>query len=213
MLHKNPSIIAPETFLLIQELQTLPELQNFYLVGGTALALQLAHRNSIDIDLFTQVDFDTSDLINTLKKHFLFQEASYRKNTIIGFINNIKVDFVTHPYPFVNSPLTEEGISYLSMQDIAAMKLNAIINSGQRLKDFIDIYFLLEHYSIKDILSFFEAKYQGTNPVIALKAVSYFDDIDESIDPPKLLQQLTLKKIKARIEEAVVSGDKTFGKG
>ena len=55
-------------------------------------------------------------------------------------------------------PITEEGITFLSKEDIAAMKLNAIINSGQRLKDFIDIYFLLEHFSIKDMLGFFETK-------------------------------------------------------
>lgn len=55
MPHKNPLIISPHTFQLIQQLQSLPELAGFYLVGGTALALQLGHRNSIDIDLFSQI--------------------------------------------------------------------------------------------------------------------------------------------------------------
>ena len=58
MLHKDPFIIAPATFQLIQELQNLPELKSFVLVGGTSLALQLGHRNSIDIDLFTHKEFD-----------------------------------------------------------------------------------------------------------------------------------------------------------
>ena len=57
MLHKDPFIIAPKTFTLIQQLQSLPELTGFYLVGETSLALQLGHRNSIDIDLFNQNDF------------------------------------------------------------------------------------------------------------------------------------------------------------
>ena len=57
MLHKAPYIIAPKTFALIQELQSIPELKNFVLVGGTSLALQLGHRNSIDIDLFCKEDF------------------------------------------------------------------------------------------------------------------------------------------------------------
>ena len=127
MLHKDPSIIAPYTFELTQQLQKLPELKEFYLVGGTALALQMGHRNSIDIDLFTQNTFDTDFIINTIEEAGYNFEVNYNfKNTIIGFINKVKVDFIAHTYPFVNAPITEEGISFLSMQDIAAMKLNAI---------------------------------------------------------------------------------------
>ena len=66
MLHKKPFIIAPKTFKLIQQLQAVPELKEFYLVGGTALALQLGHRNSIDIDLFTKNEFEAADLISLL---------------------------------------------------------------------------------------------------------------------------------------------------
>ena len=110
----------------------------------------------------------------------------------------------------MHQPITEEGITFLSKEDITAMKLNAIINSGQRLKDFIDIYFLLEHFSIKDMLDFFETKYPNTNPLIALKAVSYFGDIDETADPPKLPKPLPLKKITERINKAVIKANKIF---
>src|SRR5258705_8837504 len=98
MLHKNPLIILPEIFLLTQKLQSFRELSEFYLVGGTALALQIGHRNSIDIDLFSQSDFDYPLLTEFLKSKFPFDENFVRKNTIIGFINKIKVDFITHPY-------------------------------------------------------------------------------------------------------------------
>jgi len=158
MLHKESHIVSAETFLLIQQLEALPELNDFILVRGTALALQLGHRNSLDIDLFSQIDFDYGLLTDFSTKRFSFKETFVRKNTIIEFINKIKVDFITHPYKYVRPPITEEGITFLSKEDIAAMKLNAIINSGQRLKDFIDIYFLLEHFSIKDMLGFFETK-------------------------------------------------------
>ncbi|MDQ6763881.1 MAG: nucleotidyl transferase AbiEii/AbiGii toxin family protein [Bacteroidota bacterium] len=210
MLHKEPQIISPATFSLIQKLQSLPELSQFQLVGGTALALQLGHRDSIDIDLFSQSDFDYIQLTEFLKSAFSFDENFVRKNTIIGFINNIKVDFITHPYQYVNPPLTEEGITFLSKEDIAAMKLNAIINSGQRLKDFIDVYFLLEHFSVRAMLGFFEKKYPNTNPLIALKAINYFDDIDEAISPPNLRKPLPLKKIKYRINNAVIHANKIF---
>jgi hypothetical protein len=210
MLHKNPEIITAKTFKLIQQLQALPELEGFHLVGGTALALQMGHRSSVDIDLFSQKDFDENFLMNFINKKYLFEKKFSRKNTIIGFVNNIKVDFITHAYNYIKPPVSEEGITYLSKEDIAAMKLNNISNSGQRLKDFIDVYFLLENFSINKMLGFFEIKYPTVNPLIPLKAINYFDDIDENIDPPKLLNPLSLKQIRQRINDAVLHSEKVF---
>ena len=185
MLHKDPFIIEPLTFQLTQQLQALPGLKEFYLVGGTALALQLNHRNSIDIDLFTMNEFQNQPIIDYISSSgFQFDVKFNFNRTIIGFINNVKVDFIRHAYPLVLPPITEEGITFLSKEDIAAMKLNAISNSGKRLKDFIDVYFLLEHFSLHQMIEFYTIKYPNFNPLIALKAINYFDDIDPSIDPP-----------------------------
>jgi Nucleotidyl transferase AbiEii toxin, Type IV TA system len=210
MLHKNSFIIAPKTFTLIQELQSIDGLQKFYLVGGTALALQLGHRNSIDIDLFTLDDFNNEIIINILRERYEVQEVFIRKNTIISLVDNIKTDFITHNYPLLFSPITEEGITFLSKEDISAMKIHAIIQSGKRLKDYIDIYFLLEHFSMQQMLVFFTGKYSYSNAMIAMKAINYFDDIDENIDPPKLLKPLPLKQIKQRIQEATLKPNKIF---
>jgi hypothetical protein len=90
------------------------------------------------------------------------------------------------------------------------MKLHAIIQSGKRLKDFINIYFLLQHFCMNQMIEFFTQKYTYTNPMIALKAVNFFDEIDENIDPPKLLQPLPLKQIKKRIQEATKKPGKVF---
>ena len=210
MLHKDPSIIAPATFELIQQLQALPGLKDFYLVGGTALALQLGHRNSIDIDLFTLNEFSDTSIIELISKQYTINEIFRRQNTVISLINNIKTDFIRHNYPMLQPPITEEGISFLSKEDIAAMKFHAIIQSGKRLKDFIDVYFLLEHFSMQQMVSFFSAKYTYSNPMIAMKAVNFFGDIDEDIDPPKMLKPVTLKKIISRIQEATQKPDKIF---
>jgi hypothetical protein len=211
MLHKDPFIIKTATFQLIQQLQSLPELKEFYLVGGTALALQLNHRNSIDIDLFTSNDFQNDTIINHITSHqFDFDVKFNFKNTIIGFINEVKVDFICHAYPLVLPPFTEEGITFLSLQDIAAMKLNAISNSGKRLKDFIDVYFLLEHFSLHEMIEFYTVKYPRFNPLIPLKAINYFDDIDLAIDPPQLREKLALSKIKERIQDSVLHSRKKF---
>ena len=211
MLHKDPFNIEPYTFQLIQQLQTLPGLREFYLVGGTALALQLNHRNSIDIDLFTRNEFQNKEIIDyILASGFSFDVQFNFNNTIIGFINKVKVDFIRHAYPFVLPPITEEGITYLSKEDIAAMKLNAISNSGKRLKDFIDIYFLLEHFTLHEMIEFYTIKYPNFNPLIALKAINYFEDIDPSIDPPKLKIKLPLAEIKNRINDSVLHSRKKF---
>jgi hypothetical protein len=210
MLHKDPFIISPETFQLIQQLQSFPQLKDFFLVGGTSLALQLGHRNSIDIDLFIQSDFSDDALVSFLAKEFEFKEIFRRKNTIISLINNVKTDFIKHDYPFILPPITEEEITYLSKEDIAAMKFHAIIQSGRRLKDFIDIYYLLHHFSMRKMISFFTTKYNYSNAMIAMKAVNYFDEIDESVDPPHLLNQITLNQIKKRIREATLEPNKIF---
>jgi hypothetical protein len=210
MLYKDSFIISPLTFKLIQELQLLPELVSFPLVGGTSLALQLGHRNSNVIDLFTQNDFDEDDLLKKLNSKYELKEIFRRKHTIISLIDNIKTDFIKHDYPYVLPPITEEGITFLSKEDISAMKLHAIVQSGKRLKDFIDIYFLLEHFSINQMMDFFVHKYAYSNPIIALKALGYFGDIDENIDPPKLLKPLPISKIEARIIEAIKKPSKVF---
>ncbi len=174
------------------------------------MALQLGHRNSIDIDLFTLKEFDDADILELIGNEYEVKEIFRRRNTVICLLNNIKTDFIRHNYPILKSPITEEGISFFSKEDIAAMKFHAIIQSGKRLKDFIDIYFLLQHFSMKQMVDFFSAKYSYSNPMIAMKAINFFDDIDENMDSPKMLNPLPLKKIVGRIQEATQKPDKIF---
>ena len=209
MRHKQPSIVNSKTFKLIQELQALPQLQEFFLVGGTSLALQLGHGNSIDIDLFCLADFNPDEIAVLIKPLYQIEEIYKRHNSVIFLINNIKTHFIKHDYPLVNPPITEGGITFLGKEDIAAMKLHAIIQSGQRLKDFIHIYFLLEYFSMSQMIAFFEKKYAYGNPMIALNAVN-FDKVDERADPPKLLKPISLAQIKKRIQSATKNADKIF---
>ncbi|KAA5536884.1 nucleotidyl transferase AbiEii/AbiGii toxin family protein [Taibaiella lutea] len=210
MLHKDPFIIAPETFKLIQELQKIEELNSFNLVGGTALALKLGHRNSIDIDLFTQNEFDTAFIIDTLRNYFKIELNKTFRNGILCYINDVKVDFIRHNYPFINEPQNEEEITFLSLEDIAAIKLHAISNSGKRLKDFIDAYFLLGQFTLNEMLHFYSIKYPDFNPVIPVRAINYFEDIDPTLDPPLMKIPLSLDKIKKRIKEAIIHPNKRF---
>lgn len=210
MLHRDKSVIHRETYVLIQELCQIPELNFFYLVGGTGLALQLGHRLSIDIDLFTQEEFSPESIIESLRYHFDIQVLSISKNTLLSQINNIKTDFIRHNYPLINAPISEDNITYLSLEDIAAMKLNVISNSGKRMKDFIDIYYLLEHFSLKEMLNFYQFKYSHHNPLIPLKSINYFGELDPNLDPPQLNQKLSFNKVIDRLNQAVLFSDRKF---
>ncbi len=210
MLHKEPDIILPETFSLLEKICANSFFDSFNLVGGTALALQIGHRLSIDLDFFSSAPFNTAQLIEHLVQNYDFNLSSVYENTVLGFIGQVKVDFITHAYPPIDEPLLEEGVRLATTLDISAMKLNAIVNSGQRLKDFIDVYYLLACHSLKDMLEAYSKKYSHSNPIVALKALTYFDDIDPKVDPPKMKDKIPLPEIKKRILNAVASPDQIF---
>ncbi len=169
--------VSDATFTLIRELLTKPYLQDFFLVGGTALALQIGHRQSIDIDLFSQKPFAEDTLQQHLQRDFSFQLDFADQNTLKTTIRKVKTDFLTHAYPVVYPLINESGVRMASAADIGAMKLNAIINSGERLKDFVDIYFLLETMPLQTIIDAFAGKYPQGNPLLAMKALTYLQDI------------------------------------
>lgn len=210
MLHKNPEIILPETFSLLEKICADSFFDNFNLVGGTALALQIGHRFSIDLDFFSSSSFDSARMIDHLVQHYDFNLSSVYENTVLGFIGKVKVDFITHAYPNVDAPLFVEEVRLATTLDISAMKLNAIVNSGQRIKDFIDVFYLLTYHSMQDMLDAYSKKYAHSNPIVALKALTYFDDIDPNLDPPKMKDRLPLPEIKKRILKAVVAPDHIF---
>lgn len=117
-----------------------------------------------------------------LSADFPFKLLFYAENTIKGSIGPVQVDILAHRYPFVYEPQIIENIGMLSVQDIIAMKLNAIAVSGQRVKDFIDIYFLLEVYSMEEMIAFYKKNPQY-NEVNVLKSLTWFDDVGLSEGP------------------------------
>ncbi len=97
-----------------------------------------------------------------------------------------------------------------SIEDISAMKLNAIAHSGQRLKDFWDIYFLLEKMPLSQMLAAYEIKYPSSNSMVALKALTYFDDINPDLDKPKIWRKIMLPQMKKRLVQSVENLERTF---
>lgn len=166
------------TYSLLKELMLDDRLQDFVLVGGTALALQIGHRTSIDIDLFCKPTFDSSLLSNYLKGRYQFEPLMRVQNTLKGKINGVSIDLLTHAYPEVLKPIEIDGVRMASPEDIAAMKLNAIIGNGSRLKDFIDVAYLSTNLSLEKMLIAYSQKYGTDNPAMAVKALLFHADIN-----------------------------------
>lgn len=192
--------VDKSTIDLIIKLQACDYLQGFILAGGTALALQIGHRKSEDIDLFSKEPFNTDIVLQKLEKDFGFSADLIEENTLKGSIGNIKTDLLTHPYKDVFEPLSIGEVHLFAKEDIAAMKINAISVSGKRSKDFIDIYFLLDFFTIEQMIGFYIAKYPQRNPFHAIKSLVYFNDINIK-DWPVMVDRrsLRLSQVKKRI--------------
>lgn len=206
MLHKET--VSEKTLDILKKLMTDPVLENFILVGGTALSLRIGHRISIDLDMFTNMDFDQEKLNSYLQSTYHFSPDFIERNTLKGSVEGVALDLISHKYKYVDHITNIEGVRLGSLKDIAAMKLNAIINNGTREKDFIDVAFLGESLSFNQMAKAFEIKYD-TNPLMATKALLYHKDI-RHIPGIKLLPfEYDFDLIKKSLENLVREPDKT----
>lgn len=195
MLHYKS--VSAELLELLEFIMNQREFDEFNLVGGTSLALQMGHRISIDIDLFGASEIDEDLFLEVLKKFGTVQVIKKSKNILICSVNGIKVDFVNYQYRLLESPLLEENIRLVKKKDIAVMKVNAIAGSGS-IKDFIDVYFLLNEFSINEMIGFYLQKYSDGSEVMVRKSLTYFDDADNE-EAPIMFQTITWKEIKKTI--------------
>lgn len=209
MLHTQT--INAATFALLKQLMNDQKLASFSLAGGTALSLYIGHRVSIDLDLFSDHEFDALALENYLISSYNFKGDMLEKNALKGSIEGVKTDFITHNYPRLQDFFTEEiPIRLYSMQDIAAMKLAAIADNGTRLKDFVDLAFLSTKLSLQDMLNNYQGKYSNTNSVRALKGLMYHSDINFE-EPIRLISEnFEWAHIAKRISEMVENENTVF---
>jgi len=186
-------------------------LRHFFLVGGTGLALQIGHRISLELDLFSTNPFDNDQMLSDLEIGYNFCLDSQNKNTLMGEIEGVKVDFITHNYPLVKPLLLGEGIQMASLYDIAAMKLNAISGNGNKLKDFIDVAYLSSMLTLSDMLDAYQEKYASRNPTMVIKALDYYQDInfDENIE--MLGGHYSWENVKSRLSQMTLYPHKLFG--
>ena len=175
-------------------------INDFCLVGGTALSLYWGHRTSIDIDLFTDRNVDLDQLegkINSMDGALL-----QSKNPIgrIYEIKEVKCDFVNYPYSFLYPPVQSGGITLAHLDDVMSLKLGALANRGAK-KDIYDFYYILQHYSIDQLVDLYKTKFKVADVFPLLKSLTYFGDAEKEL-PPELLKDksLTWLQVKKFIE-------------
>ncbi|MBK5271037.1 MAG: nucleotidyl transferase AbiEii/AbiGii toxin family protein [Bacteroidia bacterium] len=184
--------VEPRAFSVLKQLMGIPDLKDFSLVGGTALSLCYGHRKSVDLDLFSTQLFDNPNIVRSLENKFKASFVNRSTNPrfgIFGFVNEVKVDLIHHPHPLIRPEQNIENIRMFSIEDIIAMKVQAILGRGKK-KDFWDIAELLQHFSIADFIQFHKEKYATQNLLITVpQAITYFADAEESEDPISLKKQ------------------------
>ena len=194
--------VQPDTLELLKAISAQPEVKELRLVEGTALALQYGHRQSVDLDFFGRLPEDKDELIDVVRRVGDVTVLNRSKIILQMVVNQVKVDFVDYSrYPWIDEPILGDGFVLASDKDIAAMKINAIMGRGTR-KDFIDLYLLLQHYSLTQIMDFYRQKYPEFSEYRALLSMTYFDDA-EMQDMPLMFIKTPWESMKTSIIQAV----------
>jgi hypothetical protein len=189
--------VSPKLLEILTALMSNPYFGEFYLVGGTSLALQIGHRESVDIDLFGHKELEeleVSDFLSNLGKVQILKRS---RNILIYTIDGIKVDLVNYRHPWLYPSLNLENLRLADQRDIAAMKLNAISGRGSK-KDFIDLHFLLNKYSLSDMIGYYNKKFIDGSEFLVLKSLTYFEDADLD-ETPKMLFPIEWEEVKRAI--------------
>ena len=202
--------VEPRTLELLRKLQSEPLMSSFNLVGGTALALRLGHRKSIDLDLFTNEDFDIVELREMLVEKYAMKVAFERGQTLKGFIDGVMIDCIRFNYPRIKEPDIADGVRLESIPDIIAMKLDTISHNGTRIKDFIDIATLSSQYSLNEMLKFYLAKFRIANVLMPVISLVFFGDINFNESVVMLNGAFDWEKVARRLMDMTEQPNKIF---
>lgn len=186
--------------LLLRRLAPHPALADFALGCGTSLALRVGHRLSVDLDFFTEEEFQAEGLPGRLGLAGA-TILSVSRNSLTMETGGIKLDLLRHSYKRLHPADEIEGVRLVSLPDLTAMKLNAIANRGSK-KDFYDIVELLKTYPLPEMLEFFAAKYPDTDSFAVIRSLAWFEDAEAEPDPMTLtsssweeIKRCTLKAV------------------
>jgi len=183
------TILSAGQQALLERLSADPAVRTFYLAGGTALALHLGHRRSVDFDFFRPQPFEPAELLSRFASIGTAVVRRAESGSLTIDIGGIAMSFFAYTYPLIR-PLVPSpwSVGVAAIEDIAAMKVSAIAGRGSR-KDFVDLYFVCrEVLGLEQVLQLFEEKFHGVPYELyhVLKSLAFFDDADAELMPEML---------------------------
>jgi predicted nucleotidyltransferase component of viral defense system len=202
------SILSQKQQIILKEFKESSLSSSFYFTGGTALSeYYLKHRVSVDLDFFSEKEFDPQIVLNIVsnwsKKYNLVVKSEYLDPTHIYFLTfkdeeEIKVDFARYPYPHLNKPENSCGIIVDSFYDISVNKF-LLVNQRTEVKDFVDLFYILKKYNFWQLKDGVEAKFNiEIDPY--LMSVDFMKANDFQI-MPQMLKKLNLNELKDFFQE------------
>ncbi|MEA3428202.1 MAG: nucleotidyl transferase AbiEii/AbiGii toxin family protein [Thermodesulfobacteriota bacterium] len=180
--------ISPDTNRLIEKIKNRTWLSSYYLAGGTALALHLGHRTSIDLDFFTESEVEEMTMVDHLRTAGNLRLDQIGKGTIVGNLDSVRISFFKYPYRLLDPLIEWNGLNVASVRDIALMKMVAISQRGS-IKDFIDLFFVAREFKPVDaLIPELSIKYVGVqfNTNHILRSLCYFEDAEKEPMPNML---------------------------
>jgi predicted nucleotidyltransferase component of viral defense system len=201
------STVERNTLQTLEEIFVLPEIgQHFALAGGTSLALQIGHRMSVDLDIFSEKPFSTDELNQELKVRFQgdYEMIGLKRSMLFTNIKRVKCDFIHEPARTIRPHNLMQGIRLYSIEDVCAMKMHTICGRGKK-KVFFDIYALLQLFSWEEMLVWFGEKYGDTQFYYLWRNIQYFEDAEDDPDIIGFQQfNITWEQIKEEVSRKCV---------
>lgn len=195
--------VSADTLRGIRALGESRVMEKAYLAGGTALALQLGHRISLDLDFFTQEPFEELTVANRLKDLGKFEQDTINWRTVMGTFEGAKFSLFYYEYPLVDEMVEYEGIQMVQPPDISAMKLLAISDRGAR-RDFVDLYWMRNLFSLEQVFAWYGVKYGRLEErkYHLLRGLQYFEDAEKQ-DMPVMFKQVDWGEVRQYFEDEV----------
>jgi len=192
-----------------------PFAKRFYLAGGTALALRLGHRRSIDLDLFSETDelgWRTRQEIVRALAPLGVQVLEDVDGNLLTQVSGMHAGFFSYGYPLLDPTDSAEGVALAGLVDIGLMKLDALIGRGGR-KDFYDLYAIAQEGSLTELLARGSHKYGYARDyeLMAVESMVLFDNADRDVQPDLLIQVPWEQVKEFFVAQARALGERWFG--
>jgi len=191
-------VLTPDQQVVLKASAQAAQRWEAYLAGGAGLALQLGHRRSVDFDWFTRQTLAPADVLRDLQSLGLpVQIRQNDEGTFLGQVGGVDYSVFRYRYELVEPPIVFKGCQLASLRDIAAMKMTAIVQRATK-RDYVDLYAIFSTRSIGlgDAVSTMKQKFPGVDPSLALRALTYFKDVDKQ-PMPEMLAKMSWDDVKA----------------